>query len=1140
MAINLQLNSVAKKLTPAEIARATAVATKTSAPVYGPPAPVKQPLGPVYTPPPKPTPAPNLTIGNVASKLPAYTPPPAGSVDINRALQSGGLTPVAPPKPPTTFEVGAGLTPEQKARAEAVVKGNQIIDTPQGTKTVPIIPVPETNHTILQKAGDLAKTAYQVPARAAASVLTKGDLQPTTPAERAFFGDEKITPIADRVAQNEQTLKDMGVKHGALPLAFAGVVGSTTLDLFPGSAEEKSIASKLVKNPEDMQIMRDFIDNVRLKGPVNHELELDATRIAEGYGMKMPKNTSGLANEFDKHLANIHTAVGPRFTPSQALENNPEAGFARLPGVETDPVLQKQFAEINKNLQAAKSGSGGQVVRDFKGAQFDLSPDQTQNLAKIQDTLGLGQRNVRTFEDMTTLATELGTDPKTLLKNTHGGQISDAEVAGISQLIKTNTDFVSSASKELATVGTTSEKALLEAKINAAEEQIKTGLTKLRIGNTENGRAIVANRILAKNTLEPVFWYRKAEKQLASHGAQFSPEIRAAIDDLIAKKDRTGLSMFMASLDTATNSEKAITLWKAGLLTSPTTHLANIAGNATMVAAENISDVIATTLDSFVSIFTGKRTKSFSLQGVGQQAKGAWTGIKKAPEILAQGRDLETAMNKLDIPKNVEFKNPILSRYTKTVFGALAAEDKVFKETALRGALYEQARVQALNEGLTGTQFKARVKQLFEAPTDEMVAEAINVAEYRTFNNQNAASKAFTRVKGALGPAGKAGVDIAVPFVKTPTNVAKVGLIDYTPAGIVKTLIQQINPATRSQKALVEGLARGLTGSSVIALGGVLAAQGLMTGNAPTSTTEQAQWDLEGKQAHSVKIAGKWVNLDKISPVGNLLTLGAEVFNYHTSDGASLPGEVVHAGFAGLKGISQQSFVQGLSRASAAIADPQRNAESYLSSTIGGVIPTVVTRAGQVFDPVVRKPQGIWQTIESKVPGLMGRVAPKRDALGNVMTRDGLGRIIDPFSSTTQSKDPVVMELKKLDEGQGVIGTPDTSFKSLKVSGQEKDKYLQMVGQITRDTLAKGIKSDVYKKLSPSDKRDAIQKSVSNIRSTVRAQFIAAQMAKELNAASTKAEQAAIWEQYDKDGTMTKAAQNELRQLIDQGKVKPK
>lgn len=55
-------------------------------------------------------------------------------------------------------------------------------------------------------------------------------------------------------------------------------------------------------HPEDRQAMMKIIDYVRLKQPMNHALELDASRIGEHYGIPMGKTLNGVANNFERTL----------------------------------------------------------------------------------------------------------------------------------------------------------------------------------------------------------------------------------------------------------------------------------------------------------------------------------------------------------------------------------------------------------------------------------------------------------------------------------------------------------------------------------------------------------------------------------------------------------------------------------------------------------------------------------------------------------------------------------------------------------------------------------------------------------------------------------------------------------------------
>jgi len=69
---------------------------------------------------------------------------------------------------------------------------------------------------------------------------------------------------------------------------------------------KKSLMPKI--HPQDQEQMINFIDQVRLRKPKDLKLELDVSRIAEKYGIKMPKTTAELANEFDKVLTKIRSA----------------------------------------------------------------------------------------------------------------------------------------------------------------------------------------------------------------------------------------------------------------------------------------------------------------------------------------------------------------------------------------------------------------------------------------------------------------------------------------------------------------------------------------------------------------------------------------------------------------------------------------------------------------------------------------------------------------------------------------------------------------------------------------------------------------------------------------------------------------
>ncbi len=78
--------------------------------------------------------------------------------------------------------------------------------------------------------------------------------------------------------------------------------GKAAKNVFSGVAK-KLPNSKI--DPHTQDEMVNFIDYVRQGQSQNLSTELGATRIAEKYGLKMPKRISGLANEFDSVLSKI-------------------------------------------------------------------------------------------------------------------------------------------------------------------------------------------------------------------------------------------------------------------------------------------------------------------------------------------------------------------------------------------------------------------------------------------------------------------------------------------------------------------------------------------------------------------------------------------------------------------------------------------------------------------------------------------------------------------------------------------------------------------------------------------------------------------------------------------------------------------
>lgn len=750
-----------------------------------------------------------------------------------------------------------------------------------------------------------------------------------------------------------------------------------------------------------------------------------------------------------------------------------------------------------------------EIPRDFTKQieKTTFNATDAADLSRRLDVLGLGTRTVRTFAEVEQAAQAMGTNVRTLLSISRKGPLSDVEAKALKDTIATANKFITASQVEISRFP--ERAAQLEPKIADASATIDTALKKLAPGVTEIGRALSALRMQANESLDPAMWFMKAQRMLGPRN--LTPEMRGIINNLIDNQDRLGLATYISMLRTASWAEKAATLWKAGLLTAFRTHEANILGNTTMAGLETASNVVSTGFDVLASLFTGKRTITFSAGTIAGKAKGLATGISKAGQFFKTGVYRSDIMSKyevksvnfnVDLPLNAVFRplrigaNKILDGYTKAVFRSLGAEDIVFREAAMQEALVTQAEVIAKNAGLKGQEYKAKVQELLQKPTNEMVLNSINAAEYQTFQQDSKVAELLTTAKVTLqnmdSPIAKWGgivLEFIAPFAKTPINIAK-AIADYSPLGFVKAILKAVPAQTRSQQEFVKDIGRAVTGTGFITLGAYLAQNGLMTGNPPTEKNARDQFYAEGKQPNSLLVGPYWFKLSRISPMGNLLSLGAEFHEQgQTTEGTAL---LAGTAFGGAKTLTDMTFLQGVSSLLNAIQDPEAYAGKYVQSSVASLVPTIVNHVARAIDPRLRVPDGVFQALEARTPFLSKDVPVRRDIFGNpVKAPGGATALFNPFEPSLAVNNPIIEEAKNI---HITIGLPDQTISGIKLSNQEFSTYQKVQGKILEQTLSTLIQSDGYKALSVTEKEKEFKNTITNVRQAVNDQIFPALM----------------------------------------------
>jgi hypothetical protein len=268
---------------------------------------------------------------------------------------------------------------------------------------------------------------------------------------------------------------------------------------------------------------------------------------------------------------------------------------------------------------------------------------------------------------------------------------------------------------------------------------------------TQLGRGVQAYSLLQKMTPEAISLSAAGKiKQYNATAIRKIPELSGDQVSIIGDKvsqiralpDGREKNIAINELNNTINNfipssiaDKAITVWKAGLLTSLRTHERNLLGNTIMGASEIAKDPIAAIADRTMSLGTGQRTMTATVQGM---ISGAKKGTQAAKDILVLGYDPQESISKFDVNKVIWGNNPVeqfLRRATDAVYRPLGAEDKIFWHSAYARSLYDQAGAAAINAGRQGD--KAFIDNLVTHPTEDMGALALNDANYATFHDKS-------------------------------------------------------------------------------------------------------------------------------------------------------------------------------------------------------------------------------------------------------------------------------------------------------------------------------------------------------------------------------------------------------------------
>ena len=889
--------------------------------------------------------------------------------------------------------------------------------------------------------------------------------------------------------------------NGVVPRALYPATGEAGRIVLPSTHGEthansiKSIVDAAVKYQDNPKVDIRIIDNSLGQGkaeikPVSFlkDMLYNKDRISADVIKELTilKQKGEITNEqYDQFTGKTQAEQGGLGTSLSQEPSRPQAP-PKTSQVNKDlPIIGKKLeAPIKKDIlkETMSQVEGSKVKKPIKADKTLLkSFKDSQAPDSFKEALGAFTHRDETYtqrpnkELWATAQQRVYEDPVAALDFYHNNTSDDAVAAGYALVNRYNKMGLS---KEAGLLGADMAQRAIEAgRTTQAYALMKMMTPEGIVAHTERQIA----RYNEKNPKKPIEFNDTIKKDLQARITEVNK-----MPDGQARKVKIGqMQQVIDDLFPTSIGDKAITLWKAGLLTALRTHVRNIVGNTSNLSGELTSQAIGSPIDRLMSTRTGKRTNVATARGLGSGGK---EGLIIGKDIVKTGvdttgsADMKYNMHHTTWGKGVGGK--IAKGYTDTVFRTLGAADKPFRQARQMNSMYSQGLAEAKNLGLTGLEKKTFIDK-YVKDTNQT---GINEGEISTFANSTGLGEAITKGKSALkqkNPAAGKAAEVVIPFSQVPAAVAT-QLVKYSPLGLAKGIYDvgkvmvTKNPELQRNASLAFG--RGATGTAIMGAGALLMAKGLMTGDYPKDEKERAQWELERKQPNSVKVNGEWKSLNSVGPQTILLLAGAKAQQDH-ADGTSLKDSTINsAGYIG-KQFNDQTFVKGLTSFTDAFTDPKKKLAPWLQGQATSVIPNIVKDVAKGTDPYQREVNSLGEKVKSSIPWASKHLETKKDIFGKDIPREGglPGAMLDIFGSTTPQSTTTINELKRLQDA-GFNSTPARIDKTATIGGKsvpfnskQISELESSVGSIQKNAMVQLMNNENYSSLPDADKQNLMK-----------------------------------------------------------------
>jgi hypothetical protein len=804
-------------------------------------------------------------------------------------------------------------------------------------------------------------------------------------------------------------------------------------------------------------------------------------------------------------VANIAPVKGPEVLPKKA------------------PVISG--AKVKTMVDAAVKGDYSGVSQTLKESDFNLDRiDTPEDVKQLVDGFSsvfekehtAAKHGVQSFDQTKELAEELGSGTETLKQMFQGTDNLAARVLAHRALLTASAEKVSSLAK-LAMTGD-ADAILALRKHVALHASIQAQMKGVQ---TEIARALGQFRITAKSVDLAV--NERNELIEAMGGHRSNVEFAQKLADI---SDPKKLNAVVRGTAMARTKDALFEGWINGLLSGPATHVVNMVGNsltavnsvAERLTASMVGKVLLTGPDAIPmgeataqlfgmteGLMDAVRITDEGLQairrGAGQVVKG---DLKGARETIASneaefggmwqaaGKDMPqldsaafatkelrgdsiTAQNfDLDPNSMLGAFADGLGALVRLPGRALTTSDELFKTIHYRGELKAQAYRMARAEGLEGDELFKRIGALVEDPTPALRAQAMNAAREGTFTTPLGSKGASLQNLVQNVP----GARYLMPFVRTPINLMKFVGVRTPGLNMLAESVRTEFKAGGVRRDIM--VAKTMMGGSLYALGGMLAANGVITGG---GEKDQSAERLGGIQPYSVKFGDKYYAINRFDPFGAFFGIAADMSDISGHIGSDESDNLAAmATLAISRNLVSKSYLSGLVEFLDTVnSGSEQKWERFVQRQASTFIPFSAgsNAVRREVDPEVKEIWSVIDAVKAKIPGFSKDVPPLVNIFGeDVHYKGGLGPdIASPIYTSEKSTEPAAAEIARLNLDlrnpprtiAGGSGAP-----GIDLSPQQYHRYMKLIGGGDKGTngfkadVTKLVQSEAYKRL-PED-----------------------------------------------------------------------